>query len=1064
MSKFMFTLALSLMMFIGSLNASESIIENAENGTTSNWMIFDKEPSGAMISSVYDTERSSQVIKLDSEGVKNGYMIGYPGGWGNSKSWNNEVDKKIKWSMKFSEDYIIYVSVQTPKGHRLLAYSESDSDKGISYGIIHHGLGQRSRDGRWHTITRDLQADLVEFEADNNITSVNAFQIRGSGCLDDIVLFNNDTLENQNSISLSNLMSVTNDSNISKKIKILGIGSGGSHHLLFHHSDGKTVIEDGDMGAMSISHDGGKTFQQLVSNEHAKDVDHLNRYSLPRLLSIVEHPTYPDWLLGVGTYGVVSFSIDRGKTWQSKDVFGNNLMTNKIVVRKEGRKVIAYFASGYKLGKTNKFFPNLATWVDITHMNYGVKYMNYGFIHNDSNSVTGYNGKYYYGDIASLGSEKKLFIGGKGGLFVCEGDNPKDDASWKNITDSLFVHKKNVFPIDNIVTIGDKLYVLAFGDSNDTNGTAGVYVHKKGEMLSNGKYKFTRITKGLNFNRFKYAKEHNNQMAMFNRESGGLLEHKDTSNNKTYLYLIMQDVIYRLNVTDNSDEFERVIENVESDGNIYSKGFILGQRDTEHWSKPDYGSYTSFTESEEFGKMPFATSYYPSFAGLNAVYSYGGKIYVSNTIEVKVSSDNGKTFDSYTSQVSNSDSKYDGKIKNYYGTIGLYRENNKLDYNPLPITPTDDSSSFWWSGVKNVGMDNMVSTDIAINPNNPKEIMQTYMDSAAFFSNDSGESWHYVAGLKGLLGDIYWTLCINGDFYAQDQIGIYKFDKNALEFKRLRDIDIVMYMYEGVRVRRYYDKKSDTLIVAGYIGDDTKTNTIAVIKNFTNDNLREQINITDSRVRDVANGIDFLDSRGESRSFKDIYCDGHYIYAINAEFGVIKMPLDNLPIHYNDNAFGLDTNEYVYSGLFDKKGNALLVTETIDKSKGEFYYTDRYLKAKYYQSLRLKKINTTTESGETIVSRGDGLTIDGKDGVISKKGMLVLLGIDPKNSKRVLASISDTHTTIESIDGGSTWKEFIPQISGNAHSSQASNALFAPSSSIYDVIILGTGSAYGVLK
>ena len=862
---------------------------------------------------------------------------------------------------------------------------------------------------------------------------------------------------------LENLMHVTNESNVTKRVKTLGMGSGGSHHLLFHHSDGKTVIENGDMGAMSISHDGGETFQQLVSNVHAKDIGSgAEKYTLPRLMSIVEHPTHPDWLFGVASYGVLSFSTDRGKTWHSKQIGYGALIANKIVVRQEGDRVIAYFASGYKLGLTQVNFTKLGVWVDITDIPSDIKSFNrgsqYDVILYGKENPTGLYGKYYYGDIVNL--QDKLFVVGKGGLFVSEGD-PKSDDNWRNITDSIFEHKDGVYPLDNGVAIGNKLYVLAYGDNDDTNNTAGVYVHTKGD-ISDGKYNFSRIYKGLNLARF-----HSSKGNRFTRLSGALLKHIDTSTGKTYLYLIMQDVVYRLNITDNSDRFEQVTETASVNGKTYSKGFILGQRNTEHWSIGDNGSYTSFTDSYQFGKMSFATSYFPSFSGLNTAYSYGGKIYVANTIEIKVSSDNGKTFNSYTSRVSNTGSEYDGKIKWYYGDISIYEDGFHDNSHKINISPTDDSVSFWWSSVKNRGMDNMVSTDIAINPNNPKEMMQTYMDSAAFFSDDAGESWHYTAGLRGLLGDVYWTQWIKDSFYAQDRSGIYRFNKDKLEFERLRDINIHMYIEESVRVRRYYDKKSDTLILAGY--EYGVYNAIWVIKHFTDENLREVKHIRDSRKQ--GNGVQFTNWPGISRSFKDVYCDGEYVYAINSELGVIKMPLDNLPDNYNDFTFGLDKDEHVFSGLFDRDGNAMLVTANIEKLddddsvKVEKDYALKYSKLIYStKPFELKKVDIVSESNTTIIPRGNGLNIDGKEGVASGKSMLTLLGIDPKNSDRVLASIASTKVVIESKDGGKTWSEFLPQISGNSHGSQSGNALFAPTNSLYDVIILGNGSAYGVLK
>ena len=53
---------------------------------------------------------------------------------------------------------------------------------------VHHGLGSVSKNGTWQTFTRDLQADLHAGEPDNDIISVDAFLIKGSGRVDDIKL------------------------------------------------------------------------------------------------------------------------------------------------------------------------------------------------------------------------------------------------------------------------------------------------------------------------------------------------------------------------------------------------------------------------------------------------------------------------------------------------------------------------------------------------------------------------------------------------------------------------------------------------------------------------------------------------------------------------------------------------------------------------------------------------------------------------------------------------------------------------------------------------------------
>ncbi len=90
--------------------------------------------------------------------------------------------------MKYSDSFVIYISTQTTKGHRYIYYTASDTDKGMHENgtYIHHGLGTTANNGSWQTFTRDLEADLKEYESDNELLSINGFLIRGNGRVDDI--------------------------------------------------------------------------------------------------------------------------------------------------------------------------------------------------------------------------------------------------------------------------------------------------------------------------------------------------------------------------------------------------------------------------------------------------------------------------------------------------------------------------------------------------------------------------------------------------------------------------------------------------------------------------------------------------------------------------------------------------------------------------------------------------------------------------------------------------------------------------------------------------------------
>ncbi len=164
------------------------IYEDAENKNTLGWSVYDNDPVGSSISNVYDDEKQSRVIKLEGDGTTNGYALG---------NWNNKTEKTLQWSMNYSENFVVYISTQTTKGHRYIYYTASDTDKGLNGNYIHHGLGRMSKNGLWQTFTRDLEADLKEYESDNELLSVDKFLIRGSGLVDDIELQSTKEIESE---------------------------------------------------------------------------------------------------------------------------------------------------------------------------------------------------------------------------------------------------------------------------------------------------------------------------------------------------------------------------------------------------------------------------------------------------------------------------------------------------------------------------------------------------------------------------------------------------------------------------------------------------------------------------------------------------------------------------------------------------------------------------------------------------------------------------------------------------------------------------------------------------
>jgi hypothetical protein len=169
-----------------SVPLSTNVYEDAEDGTTNGWGIYDNSPEGAVIENIFDDERQSRVIRFTGNGRDNGYFLRTE----DLRWWHDSAHFFVEWSMKYSEVFTVYVKIKTSNGDRSLYYTPEDVNRLGSDRYIHHGLGSDVVDGQWHTFVRDLSADLEEAQPDATILEVNIFSIRGSGSVDDIKLHN----------------------------------------------------------------------------------------------------------------------------------------------------------------------------------------------------------------------------------------------------------------------------------------------------------------------------------------------------------------------------------------------------------------------------------------------------------------------------------------------------------------------------------------------------------------------------------------------------------------------------------------------------------------------------------------------------------------------------------------------------------------------------------------------------------------------------------------------------------------------------------------------------------
>lgn len=160
-----------------------TVYGNAETGLMEGWSVYDADPVGASVSIGNDVDHG-QVVELNGSGLLNGYRLRNK----NGSKWHNASQFVIQWSMKYSEDFYVYVDVETSAGHRYLTYRSVDYDSLGAGEYVYYGLGGGIVDGRWHTVVRDLQVDLAAAQPGVRIREVNSFLVRGSGLLDDIQL------------------------------------------------------------------------------------------------------------------------------------------------------------------------------------------------------------------------------------------------------------------------------------------------------------------------------------------------------------------------------------------------------------------------------------------------------------------------------------------------------------------------------------------------------------------------------------------------------------------------------------------------------------------------------------------------------------------------------------------------------------------------------------------------------------------------------------------------------------------------------------------------------------
>ncbi len=122
------------------------------------------------------------VVQLSGSSLSNGYRLRNT----DRTWWDNKVHKIIQWSMRYSENVVVYIPVETSEGFRYLQYTTASTDNLGNSTYVHHGLGPMAKDGSWHSFARNLEHDLQEAQPGNTLLSILGFYIRGSGLVGEV--------------------------------------------------------------------------------------------------------------------------------------------------------------------------------------------------------------------------------------------------------------------------------------------------------------------------------------------------------------------------------------------------------------------------------------------------------------------------------------------------------------------------------------------------------------------------------------------------------------------------------------------------------------------------------------------------------------------------------------------------------------------------------------------------------------------------------------------------------------------------------------------------------------
>lgn len=159
------------------------VMEDAEDGDTAGWDLWDNDPPGEWRLAVDPDNRKNHAIQL--LGVfETCYRFTFP--------TPQEDATVIQWRMRLDEArYYEYVVCETSEGVLNIRYAPGDPNR--NGGLVDNdpviNLGNDVEPGVWHTVRRDVLADLRTQYPRIAVLSIRSVMFRGSGYIDDIRVY-----------------------------------------------------------------------------------------------------------------------------------------------------------------------------------------------------------------------------------------------------------------------------------------------------------------------------------------------------------------------------------------------------------------------------------------------------------------------------------------------------------------------------------------------------------------------------------------------------------------------------------------------------------------------------------------------------------------------------------------------------------------------------------------------------------------------------------------------------------------------------------------------------------